>query len=81
MNTLLIPLTIAAALVAACADGTLPPKGANDPANPNAPETPSDADAAPPAPPAGDALDGGQRHPAGHEHHHPASPASSGGSP
>jgi hypothetical protein len=53
MNTVIL-LTIAAALVVACADGTLPSRGANDPANPKALETPTDRDAAPPAPPAGD---------------------------
>jgi hypothetical protein len=81
MNALLTPLILVASLAVACADGTLAPRGANDPANPNALETPTDGDAAPPATLPGDAFDGGQGHPAGHVHHHPASPSSSGGSP
>jgi hypothetical protein len=39
---------LAAALVA-CADGTLPPMAANDPANPRAPESPVWAPTTPPA--------------------------------
>ncbi|HXN31624.1 MAG TPA: hypothetical protein VN894_07180, partial [Polyangiaceae bacterium] len=42
MNTL-VPLAVAAAFAAACADGTLPARTARDPSSPDAPETPPPA--------------------------------------
>jgi hypothetical protein len=77
-------LAFVAALAAACADGTLPPRTADDPANPNAVEAPilSDAASAPPGPAAAD--DGGTPNPVGNEHHHyhpTPSPSNSGGTP
>jgi hypothetical protein len=81
MNRPLIPMIIVAALYVACADGTLPPRSASDPANPNALETPTDREAGPPAPSPADVAEGGEGRPTAHEHHHAAPPASSGGAP
>ena len=77
----LLALAFIAALVAACADGTLPSRTADDPANPYAVETPILADAASP-PPDSAAADDGCPRPAGQEHHHPTpSTSNSGGAP
>ncbi len=78
MNTS-IPLTLVAAFAIACADGTLPPRTADDPSNPRAPETPLLADpASPPRAPV-IAGAGGTRNP--HEHQHHAMPSPSSGPP
>jgi hypothetical protein len=77
-------LAFVAVLAAACADGTLPPRTADDPANPSAVETPILSDAASTLPGAATADDGGTPSPAGHEHHHhhpTPSPSNSGGTP
>lgn len=59
---------LAALALAACADGTLPPKSADDPSNAKAQETPFDPKKPLPAPPPTAAQDAGP--PPAHEHHH-----------
>jgi hypothetical protein len=81
-----IPVAFVAAFTVACADGTLPPRAADDPSNRNAAEAPTllDAlDAASPPPGPADVDGGGASMPPGHEHHHHPmpSPSSSGGTP
>ncbi|MGA3120859.1 MAG: hypothetical protein ABSF69_08840 [Polyangiaceae bacterium] len=82
MNAL-APLAIAAAFAAACADGTLPARGARDASNPEAPETPPQAgDVSPVSGPAAHGDDGGSSPPARALHHREArASAGSGASP
>jgi hypothetical protein len=58
-------------LAIACADGTLPPRAADDPSNPDASETPTELPSASPALGPAAAAEGGSPNPSGHEHHHP----------
>ena len=84
MKPAFIPLAIATAFALACADGTLPPRTANDPTNPDAPEVPIPPRATQAAStPALPQEIGVPDPPASHEHHPPSPPAaaSPGGAP
>jgi hypothetical protein len=76
-----LALALAFAFAFACADGTLPPRTANDPSNATAPEAPSPLDAAS-ATPGSAAPDKAAPEPPAHEHYHSASSTSdAGGAP